>query len=76
MTRQFSIMEHNLLCIYKRDTRSETMEELKNIRSYLSEDEKELQSLIDTTLEKLQTVTDEEFAVMELFPDFTLKSRF
>ena len=40
------------------------------MREYLEPDEKELLALTDSVLEKLEAMTDEEYAELELFPDF------
>ena len=40
------------------------------MRGYLDEDEAELRELTDSTLQKLGEITDEDFAALELVPDF------
>ena len=43
---------------------------LTEMRGYLDEDEAELRDLTDSALQKLGEITDEDFAEMELVPDF------
>lgn len=66
----FTNDELNLMCIYNRDTRKELIDALDEMRGYLDEDETELRELTDSTIGKLNTITDEQFATMELVPDF------
>ena len=40
------------------------------MRSELSPEETELRKLTDSALEKLQAMSDAEFAELELYPDF------
>ncbi len=51
-------------------SRSGLMESLTEMRGELSPEETELLALTDSTLSKLRAMTDEEFAELELYPDF------
>lgn len=62
--------EMNLLCIYNTGTREGAMDALTAMREYLEPEETELRELTDSALEKLEHMTDEEYATLELFPDF------
>ena len=66
----FTFEETNLLCIYNTGSRTGLIEALIEMRGELSPEEKELRELTDSALSKLQAVTDEEFAQLELYPDF------
>ncbi len=66
----FTNDEMNLMCIYNRDTRKELIDALTEMRAYLDEDESELRELTDSTIGKLNTITDEQFVTLELVPDF------
>ena len=68
----FTFEEMNLLCIYNTNTgsRTELIEALTEMRGELSPEEIELRELTDSALEKLQAMSDAEFAELELFPDF------
>ena len=66
----FTFEEMNLLCIYNTGSRTGLMEALTEMRGHLTPEEKELRELTDHTLEKLRAMSDEEFAKLELYPDF------
>ena len=46
------------------------IDSLREMRGELSPEETELRELTDSALCKLQTMTDDEFAELELYPDF------
>lgn len=46
------------------------MNALSEMRKELSEDEVELRELTDSTLNKLSAMSDEDYAKLELYPDF------
>ena len=62
--------EMNLMCIYNTGSRAGLIESLNEMRGELSAEETELMELTDSTLRKLQAMTDDEFAELELYPDF------
>ena len=64
----FTNDEMNLMCIYQSDSRSGLIAALTEMRGYL--DEAELRALTDSALQKLGEITDEDFAALELVPDF------
>ena len=66
----FTFEETNLLCIYNTGSRTGLIEALIEMRGELSPEETELRELTDSALSKLQAKTDEEFAQLELYPDF------
>ena len=66
----FTFEETNLLCIYNTGSRTGLIEALIEMRGELSPEEPELRELTDSALSKLQAMTDEEFAQLELYPDF------
>lgn len=66
----FTFDEMNLMCIYTTGTREGLMAALTEMRKELAPDETELLSLTDSTLEKLGRMSDEDFAALELYPDF------
>ena len=69
-TGNFTFEEINLICIYNTGSRTELIENLTEMRQYLTSEEKELLELTDRTLEKLQQMTNAEFEALELYPDF------
>ena len=66
----FTFEEINLMCIYNTGSRAGLIEALTEMRGELSPEETELRELTDSALEKLQAMSDAEFAELELFPDF------
>ena len=66
----FTFEETNLLCIYNTGSRTGLIEALTEMRGELSPEEAELRELTDSALGKLSAMSDNEFADMELFPDF------
>ena len=66
----FTNDEMNLMCIYQTGDRQGLISTLKEMQGYLDEDETELRELTDSALQKLDEITDEDFAEMELVPDF------
>ena len=66
----FTFEEMNLMCIYNTGSRTGLIESLNEMRGELSAGETELMELTDSTLCKLQTMTDDEFVELELYPDF------
>ena len=71
MNNTFTHDEINLMCIYNSTgTRKGLIGELAAMRGYLDADETELLALTDSVLEKLEHLTDAEYAELELYPDF------
>lgn len=71
MNNTFTHDEMNLLCIYNSTgTRKGLIDELTAMRGYLDADETELLALTDSALGKLRSMTDAEYAELELYPDF------
>lgn len=66
----FTNDEMNLMCIYQTGDRQGLISTLKEMQGYLDEDEAELRDLTDSALQKLSEITDEDFAELELIPDF------
>ncbi len=66
----FTFEEMNLLCIYNTGSRNGLIENLTEMRGYLSPEETELRELTDSALEKLCAMTDGAFEELELYPDF------
>lgn len=66
----FTNDEVNLMCIYNTGTREGLIAELEQMRGYLGSEETELLALTDSALKKLQSMSDAEYAALDLFPDF------
>lgn len=68
----FTQEEINLIFIYNGGVREWLIDDLKNMVSWLSEEETELQDLAEGVIDKLSAMTDHEFAGISktLVPDF------
>ena len=67
----FTQDELNLMSIYNASgTRDGLLRELQEMRGYLAADEAELRALTDSAVEKLEAISDEEYAGLDLFPEF------
>ena len=66
----FTHDEINLMAIYNTGSRAGLIEELTAMRGYLEEDEVELREMTDSAIAKLKRMTDAEFNMLDLFPDF------
>lgn len=66
----FTNDEMNLMCIYDTGNRTGLINALSEMRKELGTDEAELRELTDSTLKKLSTMSDEDYAKLELYPDF------
>ena len=70
----FTFEEMNLMCIYNTGSHTGLIDSLREMRGELAPEETELRELTDSALCKLQTMTDDEFAELELYPDFVESS--
>ncbi len=61
--------ETNLAALYDGGTREKTIGKIKDMQQYLDTDEAELRLLSESTLEKLNAMTDEEYDELDLFPE-------
>ena len=66
----FTNDEMNLMCIDNTGSRESLMRELREMRGYIGADQPELLAMTDSALQKLEKISDVEFAELELFPDF------
>ena len=62
----FTFEEMNLMCIYNTGSRTGLIDSLREMRGELSPEETELRELTDSALCKLQTMTDDEFAELDI----------
>lgn len=66
----FTNDEMNLMCIYDTGNRTGLINALSEMRKELDTDEAALRELTDSVLNKLSAMTDEDYAKLELYPDF------
>ncbi len=68
---ELTFEEKNLVCIYSGSgTLRGTIAALEDMRRYLEPDETELTALTDSALDKLRRMDDEQYAALDLIPDF------
>ena len=66
----FTNDEMNLMCIYDTGSRTGLINAISEMRKELDADEAALRELIDSVLNKLSAISDEDYAKLELYPDF------
>lgn len=66
----FTNDEMNLMCIYDTGSRTGLINALSEMRKELDADEVALRELTDSVLNKLSAIPDEDYAKLELYPDF------
>ena len=66
----FTNDELNLMCIYDTGSRTGLIEALSTMREQLEADETELLQMTNSAIKKLRAMSDEDYASIELFPDF------
>ena len=69
MGKHLLLRKWNLMCIYNTGA-APADRQLREMRGELSPEETELRELTDSALTKLCAMTDEDFAQLELYPDF------
>lgn len=62
--------ERQLMAIYNTGTRKGLLEELIEIQSYISAEEEELNKLTASAIRKLQEMSDDDYAALDLVPEF------
>ena len=70
MMEYLTFDELTLMSLYTDGTRSGTVRALKEMRGYLDAGETELLTLTDSTISRLEQMTNEAFDALDLFPDF------
>ena len=70
MYHDFTFEESTLMSIYTDGTREGTLRALREMRGYLEADETDLQELTDSSIEKLEKLSDEDFQKLDLFFEF------
>lgn len=73
MNTTITYEEQQLMALYNGSgsgTRAGLIAELKQMRDYLGDEDGDLRELTDSAIGKLETMTDEDYAILELTPDF------
>ena len=68
----FTADERTLLALYLENTKAQTEENISRMQKELTSAEKELFLLAEDVLEKLSSLTEEEFQKLDLFSDFPM----
>ena len=66
----FTNDEMNLMCIYDTGSRTGLINAISEMRKELDADEAALRELTDSVLNKLSAMSDEDYAKLDLYPDF------
>ena len=66
----FSFDESNLIAIYRKGSRRDTIRAIAEMTGFLEPDEGELMDLAEKTIKKLKSMSDDEFNKLELDFDF------
>ena len=66
----FTKDELSLISIYNTGDRKGTIEEITEMQTYLEDDEAELAELTVSVLRKLDSISDDAFDSLDLYPDF------
>ena len=66
----FTKDELSLIGIYNAGSRKETIAALIEMQQYLEDEEADLRELTDNAVNKLEKITDEQFELLDLIPDF------
>ncbi len=70
MNTSFTYDEICLMCLYNDEgTRAGLIEAIRVIQDYITEDEAEVRAITESVLDKLEAMTDEAFADLDLTPD-------
>lgn len=65
MRVRFEEEESFVMAMFEKDTRTGTMEEIRRVLSFISEDG-EMLALVNSTLKKMEQLTDQEFSRLDL----------
>ena len=65
MRVRFEEEEYFVMAVFEKDTRTGTREEIRRVLPFISEDG-EMLALVNSTLKKMEQLTDQEFSGMDL----------
>ena len=65
MRVRFEEEEYFVMDMFEKDTRTGTMEEIRRVLPFISEDG-EMLALVNSTLKKMEQLTDQEFSRLDL----------
>ena len=71
MNTTITYEEQQLMALYNvGGTRTGLIAELTQMRGYLGDEDGDLRALTDSAIDKLEAMTDEDYAALDLTPDF------
>ena len=71
MNTTITYEEQQLMALYNSaGTRAGLIAELRQVRGYLGDEEVDPRDLTDSAIDKLESITDEDYAALDLTPDF------
>lgn len=70
MIGNISFDEHQIMSLYDTGTREGLIKALEEMRGNLTDEDTDISKITDSCIEKLGVMTDEEYAELELFPEF------
>ena len=71
MNTTITYEEQQLMALYNGSgTRAGLITELKQMRGYLGDGDGDLRELTDSAISKLEAMTDDDYAALDLTPDF------
>ena len=62
--------EQQLMALYDTGTRAGLIRALREMRLCLGPEDTDLQALTDSAIDKLEAMTEEDYAALDLTPDF------
>lgn len=65
MRVRFEEEEYFVMAMFEKDTRTGTIEEIRRVLPFISEDG-EMLALVNSTLKKMELLTDQEFSLLDL----------
>ena len=76
MNTTITYEEQQLMALYNgTGTRAGLIAELKRMRGYLSDEDGDLRALTNSAIGKLEAMTNEEYAALDLIPDFDTEDK-
>lgn len=64
---RFDENEYLIMAMFEKENRQQTMREIRNVIHFIKEDA-EMLALVNSTLEKMEHISDETFSEMDLEP--------
>jgi len=66
----FTVPEINIICIYKGETKAQTIENIMSALEHMTQSDEELKAEMETVIVKLEKITETEFAEYIFEPEY------